>query len=1165
MRDLAAKIAICLCLLGTGADAQDRELLLQMQNNPKLLQQDPDLLDKLNKGSKTQKSQNGRDGVPSAKASNAPNADDLANNSDILIQSKARTKEAGLSILQRYFSILSGEILPIYGAVEFSQQQNDELLFFNTTGRDYRLAAGDIVRVTLRGLTELDSSLKVSQDGELVIKNLLPINVNGKTIAQTEAQITSILKLDDASASAFLSLTTARLVTIQVSGGVRSPRTIAVPAYTPISRVMSYIGGISNTGSLRNIVLRHQDGTVDRIDFYDFLQNPFGSNDPIIKDSARIFIGKKGATIGASGYVARPGIYELPLNVTTIPVRDLLELTGTALIPPGAVLEVLSFDTSGIAQSFTTTIDKNIKQGETLRLRFIETRNLANISVEGSVLEAFDVASSTPLPVRDVLKNGTVFRKDTLLGFSLITDSEGETRAINLVEALKNDTIKISPGSTLHIFNQDSFNELVRADPNKPENALVAKLSQTDVAEIFLNNQRIAFLPPSTTKSFKDLLRPFYRFTPQTVLEFALVLDVQGGYKTALAVSPGQIFQQGGSFDLKPGTKIFLFERAFYNRLLSHTETLYDTQNDTQNQNLEADFTIIDQAINKANLAQVFLDGSLFALLPTEQPTILKNILATLGGLPVSISRDLVILSFSGLNKPAEAYTLNSLPRTRFVGDIRLDMFTDTGLRALIAEIDSGRDDALAAKIKLYAHKMFIDGKMVAAFGNFEKLSDTSFSKILRQDPTIYPLFSTISEYSSLSGFWNTTTFTVKQMLGQSFGIIGAARFDLLTKPFVQSLLNKTTESGLLVQFAGDIDATDDDAVTEDKLPSVKQQSLLPQKRLPPFLSLKALQNASHFVGGGVERPGSYPTAEKITLAQLIAIAGGFTPGADLKNILIQNYTEQEGKLSTDDLKSVNAAKVDLASLELSGQYSVNVQSFINNAFSGTIVLSGEINRPGEYIFARTETLHDVLDRASGLSEAAYPLGAVFERLSAKEQQKNSNGILANQLEQSVLQLSSSDSNGAGEQINAVLGFANKLKQQEPMGRLSVNVLMRDKSVPIFLEDGDRLIVPKRPSHISIIGSVNQSVRAQYSPKKIYKDYILNAGGYSVVADIKRSYLLLPNGEATPLTKDTIIPPGSVIVVPPRTDKLSVLGLTDLLSRVLGNIATSILAINNVK
>jgi hypothetical protein len=35
-------------------------------------------------------------------------------------------------------------------------------------------------------------------------------------------------------------------------------------------------------------------------------------------------------------------------------------------------------------------------------------------------------------------------------------------------------------------------------------------------------------------------------------------------------------------------------------------------------------------------------------------------------------------------------------------------------------------------------------------------------------------------------------------------------------------------------------------------------------------------------------------------------------------------------------------------------------------------------------------------------------------------------------------------------------------------------------------------------------------------------------------------------------------------VVPPKTDKLSILGLTDIISRVMGNIATSVLAINNV-
>lgn len=49
-----------------------------------------------------------------------------------------------------------------------------------------------------------------------------------------------------------------------------------------------------------------------------------------------------------------------------------------------------------------------------------------------------------------------------------------------------------------------------------------------------------------------------------------------------------------------------------------------------------------------------------------------------------------------------------------------------------------------------------------------------------------------------------------------------------------------------------------------------------------------------------------------------------------------------------------------------------------------------------------------------------------------------------------------------------------------------------------------------------------------------------------------------------PLGRGLIIPPGAVLVIPPKVDKLSILGLTDVIARVLGNIATSVLAINNV-
>jgi protein involved in polysaccharide export with SLBB domain len=1171
------------------------------------MQQNPDIFKNLsvNQAKKTAKIAEGS--LPTANSPSIPNATDLINqpNSELINKAPHEFEQNlnSISILQRYFSILAGETLPIFGAKEFSKAENQDLLFFNTIGRDYQLGPGDIVNLTLRGLNELDAKINITNDGKLIVQNLLPISVLGQTIEQVENQIRSTLKLDDASASAFLSLATARLITVQVSGNVKSPKTLAVPAYTPLSRVMSYIGGVSDTGSLRNIILRDKDRGTHVVDFYDLLQNPLGSNDPVLKNNSTIFVGNKGATVAASGYVARPGIYELSAGTTDIQIRELLKMTGTSLIPPGAILEILSFNDRGISEANSVDLEENLKEGEVLRISFVETRDLANISVRGAVLENFDFASSTPVLIQDLLKGGAVLNKEALLSFAMIEQKDGKSKAINITDALKNNRIRVSPGSTLNIFSQDDFKKLVKADLNETNDPLVAKISETQVSEIFLDGRRIALAPPSTEKSFNEVIRPFYGLTPQTVLDFALVQSVDSGNTVSKAISIRGLLQEDIAFDFKTGTKIFLFERTFYSQLLKRNAA----SGGNLLNSLQTEFNVIGEALNAAQVVSIFLDGEAFALLPSEQPQTLENVIGNIASLPVSISNDLAILSFANSQQDPEAINLTLGLQKILVGDMRIDFFTENGLRAITDEIERGRNDTLALNIKANANKVFIDGKMIGAFGQFEKLSDTSFSDILRSDSTIYPIFVILSEYESVSGTWDMKTFTLKQLLNEQLRTGVGARFDLLTKPFVASVLEGTTESEVLISFADEniktkreinqaqLNKPAEDTVAtkneklggltklrnEEKRPTNNEQNtndgfsinldtsggpkfMETKKRLPPSLTLEALQNASRFVGGGVERPGSYPAANNVSLIELIQIAGGFTPGADRKNIFVQKYEVRDGKLITSKPRIIDAEVTNLKEIVLNGQFSVNVQTFINDAFSGSINILGEVNRPGEYIFARSETLHDVLERASGFSDAAYPLGAVFERISAKEEERASNIILAEKIEQSVLKLSTSDVEGAGDQINAVLGFATQLKSQEAAGRLSVNVLLRDKSVPIYLEDGDRLLIPKRPSHVSVIGSVSQSVRANYGPGKSFLEYIANAGGYSRIADTSRVYLLLPSGEASPLKNSTIIPPGSVIIVPPKTDKLSILGLTDIVSRVLGNIATSILAINNV-
>jgi polysaccharide biosynthesis/export protein len=307
--------------------------------------------------------------------------------------------------------------------------------------------------------------------------------------------------------------------------------------------------------------------------------------------------------------------------------------------------------------------------------------------------------------------------------------------------------------------------------------------------------------------------------------------------------------------------------------------------------------------------------------------------------------------------------------------------------------------------------------------------------------------------------------------------------------------------------------------------------------------------------------PGSYPVADRIRLKDLIDVTGVIDSKA-ASNVVVIRTIKENNVLVKSVPEYLKLDSVMTNETILSGEFYVTIPKAVNQAINGFINLSGEFMVPGDYPFSREESLQEVIQQAGGLSDTAYPLGAVLERKSIRAQEKESNNILATQLEASVLTLAQSDIEGVGAQIKAVLGFAQQLRSLPTTGRMTINIM--DTNDNLYLQDGDKLMLPKRPSHVSVIGAVQRTTVASYSPNKTYKDYIFSAGGLTKMADIRKAYLLLPNGESRLLDNNTVIPVGSVVVVPPKIDKLSILGLTDIVSRVLGNIATSILAINNV-
>lgn len=366
---------------------------------------------------------------------------------------------------------------------------------------------------------------------------------------------------------------------------------------------------------------------------------------------------------------------------------------------------------------------------------------------------------------------------------------------------------------------------------------------------------------------------------------------------------------------------------------------------------------------------------------------------------------------------------------------------------------------------------------------------------------------------------------------------------------------------GFIRSFAGRLDAATD-ALTE--VEDVVQDVVQVQASTVDQLIADDLQR----VTGAVQYPGLYPFIGAVPLERALNAAGGLLSSADRTGVTVRQLTVRGSTLALDGARRLDLNRIDPAAYVLKGRFDVFVPDLANDAFIGTVQVQGEVRQPGEFAVSRGETLGDVIRRAGGLTSTAYPLGAVFTRSANQETERATYRRLADQIRQLVIGLSQAEREGAADQIAAVIAFADQIENAPVTGRQVVTLGAGSAAERIELAAGDRLIVPTRPSFVRIIGAVQAEVSTQHIEGRQAADYLADAGGTTELADLARAFLILPNGQSQPLNlrnaKSAPVPPGSVIVVPPKLDRLSPLALTEIVAGVLGNIATSILAFDTI-
>ncbi|MCH8685615.1 polysaccharide biosynthesis/export family protein [Pedomonas mirosovicensis] len=320
--------------------------------------------------------------------------------------------------------------------------------------------------------------------------------------------------------------------------------------------------------------------------------------------------------------------------------------------------------------------------------------------------------------------------------------------------------------------------------------------------------------------------------------------------------------------------------------------------------------------------------------------------------------------------------------------------------------------------------------------------------------------------------------------------------------------------------------------------------------------------------GGNLRRPGIYPVWGTLPINVMASIAEGLASRSDNFTVDLTradpyngttNQTAIQGTMDTFAAIKVSAGD-DLRFNVLQPQYEV-----------GAVLLTGEFLRPGLYSIRKGETLSQLIERAGGLTEHAYPYGAVFTRRSVKLAQQEGFKRTAREMNTALLSMSARK-NVSADALAAATSLTNDLSTMDAPGRMVVEadptVLAAYPEADTVLEAGDAIYMPKKPNFVLAMGDVLNPGALQFAKGKTAKDYLEEAGGIQRSADEGRVFIVYPNGVAQPLktsgwlrSSAAVVPPGSTIVVPKDIDPLYTLDIVRDVATIIGQFATALASI----
>jgi polysaccharide export outer membrane protein len=344
-------------------------------------------------------------------------------------------------------------------------------------------------------------------------------------------------------------------------------------------------------------------------------------------------------------------------------------------------------------------------------------------------------------------------------------------------------------------------------------------------------------------------------------------------------------------------------------------------------------------------------------------------------------------------------------------------------------------------------------------------------------------------------------------------------------------------------------------------------------------------------IGGRVRAPGEYPLEANMTVEDLIRAGGGLEDAA----------YGSTAELTRFEVVGDQARKTDVIELALADTASgaatqgatplrpydvLVIKETPEWRGAESIAILGEVRFPGTYPIRKGETLSELVARAGGLTDEAFPQGSVFTRPELREQERQQIAALTKRLQTDLALLALQ-----GAQVTAGRGgtpdtaatlaagqsLLTQLQSSTPTGRLVIDLdlaLRKQRSEEdIEVRGGDVLAIPRLKQYVTVIGEIQSPTTHVYKSDLSRDEYVALSGGTTQRADDDRIYVVRANGSVVAAQESsfwfkrsasTKLEPGDTVVVPLDAERMRPLPLWTAVTTIVYNLAVAVAAIGSL-